>query len=96
MNANGRVIGMNTLITVTFPLSPLMPMCAIVHKETTDGHVWGIGCWVKVERDLDPDIAQTGNFWVWRLRGVKFEPSEFELFGILGRGPGTVRTSFGE
>jgi hypothetical protein len=94
MNANGRVVGMNTLIA--FPHGPLTPLRAVAHKETTDRRVWGRGRRVKVERDLDPDIARTGNFWVWRLRGVKFEPSEFELFGILGRGPGTVRTSFGE
>jgi hypothetical protein len=43
------------------------------------GGVWGGSRRIKVERDLDPDIARTRNVRVWRLGGVKLEPPQFEL-----------------
>jgi hypothetical protein len=81
---------------IAFPLGPLTPFRAIACKETAERCVWGIGLWIKVERDLNPDIPRTCNLSVGRFRGVEFEPSEFELLRILRRDPCTVGTSLGE
>jgi hypothetical protein len=82
---------------VAFPFGPLTPFRTVAYKETTrERRVWGIGRWIKVERDLDPNIPRTRYFRVGRFRGVEFEPSKFELFRILRRDPCTVGTSLGE
>ena len=81
---------------IAFPFGPLTPFGGVAYKETTERRVWGIGLWIKVERDLDPNISRTRYFRIGRFRGVEFEPSEFELFRILRRNPCTVRTSLGE
>jgi hypothetical protein len=94
VDADGRIVFMNAFIA--FPLCPLAPLLAIAREETTDERVRGMSRRVKVKGDLDPDIARTRNFGVWWFGGVKFEPSEFKFLGILGRRPGTVRTSLGE
>jgi hypothetical protein len=81
MDADGRIVGMDALIS--FPLGPLTTLHAIAYEKTAEmggrGGVWGGSRRIKVERDLDPDIARTRNVRVWRLGGVKLEPPQFEL-----------------
>jgi len=96
MDANGRIVGVDALVAL--PLSPLMTLHIIAYEEATDRgrksvYVWGTGRRIKIERDLDPDIARTRNFRVWRLGRVELEPPQLELLGVLGRGPGAVRTA---
>lgn len=68
---------------ISFPLGPLTTLHAIAYEKTAEmggrGGVWGGSRRIKVERDLDPDIARTRNVRVWRLEGVKLEPPQFEL-----------------
>jgi hypothetical protein len=76
MDANGRIVGVDALIA--FPLCPLTTLRAIAYEETTDRGgvgVWGRGRRIKVERDLDPNIARTGNIRVWRPGRVELEPA---------------------
>jgi hypothetical protein len=76
MNADGRIVHVNALIA--FPLCPLTTLRAIAYEETTDGGgvgIWGTGRRIKIERDLDPNIARTGNFRVWGLGRVEFKPA---------------------
>jgi hypothetical protein len=76
MDADGGIIGVDAVIA--FPLCPLTTLSAIAYEETTDRGsvgVWGTGCRIKVERDLDPDIARAGNFRVWWLRRVELKPA---------------------
>jgi hypothetical protein len=81
VDANGRIIGMDALIS--FPLGPLTALRAIAYEKTAErggrGGVWGISHRIEVERDLDPDIAGTRNFRVWRLGGVELEPPQLEF-----------------
>lgn len=99
MDSDGRIIGVDALIA--FPLCPLTTLHAIAYKKTADGGggvvvvvaVWDSSRRIKVERDLDPDIAGTRNFRIWRFRGVELEPPELELLGILGGDPGAIRTA---
>jgi len=96
VDADWRIVGVDALIT--FPLSPLTTLRVIAYKKTTDRAaaaavvVWGSSRWIKVERDLDPDVARTRNLRIWRLGGVKLEPPQLELLGVLGGGSGAVRT----
>ncbi|SRR5713226_7303384 len=95
MNADRRIVGVDAFIA--FPFSPLATLRAIAYKETTDRGgvgVWGTGRRIKVERDLDPDIARTGDLGVWQIGRVELEPTQLELLGVLGGGPGAVRTAF--
>lgn len=76
MDANERIVGVYALIA--FPLCPLTTLRAIAYEETTDGG--GVGVWVwgrriKVERDLDPNIAWTGNITVWGFGRVELKPA---------------------
>jgi hypothetical protein len=76
MNADGRIVGVDALIA--FPLCPLTTLRAIAYEETTDRRdvgVWGTGRRIKIERDLHPNIARTGNIRVWRLGRVELKPS---------------------
>jgi hypothetical protein len=91
MDADGRIVGVHAFIA--FPLSPLTALRAIAYEETTDRGVWGTGRRIKVERDLDPNIARTGNIRVWRLGRVELKPAQLELLGVLGGGPCAVRTA---
>jgi hypothetical protein len=94
VDANRRIVGVDALIS--FPVGPLTTLRAIAHKKTTErcgGGVWGTAHRIKVEWDLDPDIARTRNFRVWTFGGVEFKPTEFELLGVLGGSPGAVRAA---
>jgi len=76
MDADGRVVGVDALIA--FPLCPLTAPCAIAYEETTERNgvgVWETGRRIKVERDLDPNIARTRNFRVWRPGRVELKPA---------------------
>jgi hypothetical protein len=94
MNADRRIIGVNTLIAL--PLGPLAAFRAVAHKEATDRGVWRTCCWIKVGRDLDPDITWTRNIRIWWFGRVELEPTKLELLGILGRESGAVWTAFGK
>lgn len=76
MNADWGIVRMDALIT--FPLCPLTTLRAIAYEETADRggiEIWGTGRRIKVERNLDPNIAWTGNVRVWRLRRVELKPA---------------------
>jgi hypothetical protein len=76
MDADGRIIGVDALIA--FPLCPLTTLRAIAYEEMTERDgvgVWGTSRRIKVERDLDPNIARTRNFRVWRLGRVELKPA---------------------
>jgi hypothetical protein len=94
MNADRRIIGVNTLIAL--PLCPLAVFRAVAHEEATDRGVWRTGCRIKVGGDLDPDITWTRNIWIWWFGRVELEPTKLELLGILGRESGAVWTAFGK
>jgi hypothetical protein len=76
MDADGRIVRVDAVIA--FPLCPLTALRAIAYEETADRGdigVWGTGRRIKVERDLDPNIARTGNVRVWRFRRVELKPA---------------------
>ncbi len=85
MNADRRIVGVDAFIA--FPFSPLATLRAIAYKETTDRGgvgVWGTGRRIKVERDLDPDIARTGDLGVWQIGRVELEPPSSSFLEFLG------------
>jgi hypothetical protein len=76
MDADGRIVGVDALIT--FPLCPSTTLRTIAYEETTERGsvgVRGTGGRIKVERDLDPNIARTRNFRVWRLGRMELKPA---------------------
>jgi hypothetical protein len=95
VDADRRIVGVDALIS--FPHCPLTTLRAVAYEKTTErgggGGVWDSSHRIKVEGDLDPDIARTCNFRVWRFGGVKLKPTKLEFFGVLGRSPGAVRTA---
>jgi len=96
VDADGRIAGVDTVIA--FPLSPLTTLRTIAYEKKTDRGggdvvVWGSSRRIQVERDLDPDVARTRNFRIWRLGGVELEPPQLEFLGVLGGSPGAVRTA---
>lgn len=103
MDADGRVVGVNA--PIAFPLCPLTTVRVIAYEKTAERGggsvvvvvvVWGSSRRIKVERDLDPDIAGTRDLRIWRSRGMELEPPQLELLGVLGGDPGAIRTALGK